>query len=131
MTEELRLDQLFGNRGTVYLDEAFPASQAVAMNRPRYELLAHPALALNQHGGVGRCRARNRRSHLPQGGTLANHLMANLDGFLQGAVFVAQPPLIERVSEAHQHAIAGERFLNEIEGALLRGLDGRTDGPVA
>ena len=57
VAEELRLDQLLGNRRAVDLHEPLAAAQAVAMDRARDELLADAALALDQHGRVGRRRA--------------------------------------------------------------------------
>ncbi len=64
VAEQLRLDQLLGNRRAVHLDEALAAAQAVAMDRPRDQLLADAALALDQHGRVGRRGAADRRHHL-------------------------------------------------------------------
>ena len=46
VTEQLRLDQLLRNRRAVHLHEALAAAQAVAVNRPRDQLLADAALAL-------------------------------------------------------------------------------------
>ncbi len=78
VAEELRLDQLLGNRRAVDLDEPLAAAQAVAVDRARDELLADAALALDQHGRVGRRRAADRppspasarRSRRPSGGGL-------------------------------------------------------------
>ena len=45
VAEQLRLDQLLGNRGAVHLHEPLAAAQAVAVDGPRDELLADAALA--------------------------------------------------------------------------------------
>ncbi len=51
-------------------------------------------------------------------GALADHLVAHFDGALQRAVLVAPAAsLIERVADGDQHALAGERLLDEVEGA--------------
>ena len=50
---------------------------------------------------------------------------------MQRTVLVAQPPLVERVAQTHQHALAGERLLDEVERALLGGLDRGADRAVA
>ena len=76
--EELRFDQLLGNRRAVHLDEPLAAAQAVAMDRARDQLLAGAALALQQHGRVGRRRAldgipdlaQRRSSRRPSGAAL-------------------------------------------------------------
>ena len=57
--------------------------------------------------------------------------MADFDGALERLVLVAQLALIERVAQAHQHALARERLLDEIERALLGGVDSGADGAVA
>ena len=77
VAEELRLDQLLGNRRAVDLDEPLAAPQAVAVDRARDELLADAALALQQHGRVGRRRALDRVPDLAERRALADHLMAH------------------------------------------------------
>jgi len=130
MAEELRLDQLLGNRRAVHLHEALAAAQAVAMDGAGDELLADAALALNQHRCVGRRRASDRRHHVLQAGALADHLMADLDGLLEGSILVAQLPRIERVAQAHEDAFARERLLDEVERPLFGRFDRRADRPV-
>ena len=131
MAEELGFDQLLGNRRAVHLHEPLAAAQAVAVNRPRDELLADAALAGDEHRGVGGRGAADGGHHVLQPRALADHLMADLDGLLQHAVLVAQLPRIERVAEADEHALARERLLDEIERALFRRFDGGADRSVA
>ena len=64
-------------------------------------------------------------------GALADHLVPDFDRLLQRPVLVAQPALVERVAQADEHALAGERLLDEIERALLGRLDRRADRAVA
>jgi hypothetical protein len=101
------------------------------MNRARHELLADAALSLNQHRRIGRRRSRDRRRHLPERRAVADHLMTHLDRFLQRSVFVAEPALVEGVPETHQHPVAGKWLLDEIERALLGGLDRCADRSMA
>ena len=132
VAEQLRLDQLLGNRRAVHLHEALAAAQAVAVDRARDELLADAALALDQHGRVGRRRpADGAPSPACSAGALADHLVPDFDGLLERPVLVAQPALVERVAQADEHALAGERLLDEVERALLGRLDGRADRAVA
>ena len=58
--EQLRLDQLLGNRRAVHLHEALPGARAVAVDGARNQLLADAALAEQQHGGIGRRGALDR-----------------------------------------------------------------------
>ena len=97
----------------------------------RDELLADAALAEQQDGGVRRRRALDRVPHVPQRGTLADHLVPHFDRPLQRPVLVAQPCLVERVADRDEDALAGERLLDEVECASLRRLDGGADGAVA
>ena len=84
VAEQLRLDQLLGNRGAVDLHEPLAAAQAVAVDRARDQLLAGAALAEQQDGGVGRRGAldrvpdlpQRRRSRRPSGGALRRRASA-------------------------------------------------------
>ena len=107
VAEQLRLDQLLGNRRAVDLDEALAAAQAVAMDRARHELLADAALA----GGSARSRWSARRGRSAaitclSAGALADHLVADFDRLLERSVLVAQPALVERVAQADEDALA-------------------------
>ena len=132
VAEQLRFDQLLGNRGAVDLHEPLAAAEAVAVDRARDELLADAALAEQQHGRVGRRRALDRvpapaaapGSRRPSG-------VATSTARLQRPVLVAQPRLIERVADRDEHALAGERLLDEVERAGLGRLDGGRDRAVA
>ena len=106
--------------------------QAVAVNRARDQLLADAALALDQHGRVGRRGAADRRHHLLQRRALADHLMADFDVLLQRSVLVAQAALLERVADRHEQAIGAlERLVEEVGRAALDRLDGRAGRAVA
>src|SRR2546430_14898109 len=77
VAEELRLDQLLGNRRAVHLHEALAAAQAVAMNGPRDQLFADAAFTGDQYRRVGRRGASDRRHHVLQPCAFADHLVAD------------------------------------------------------
>ena len=52
MTEELALQQAFGNRRAVDGDEGLGRAVAVEVNGPRDDLLARAALAADQHAAL-------------------------------------------------------------------------------
>ena len=54
VAEELALDQPLGDRGAVDRDQRPGGAPAVRVDRAGDELLAGPALAGDEHGGVGR-----------------------------------------------------------------------------
>ena len=68
VAEQLRLDQLVGDRRAVDLHERAVAAQALAVDRARHQLLADAALAPDQHGGVGRRRLADRARAPPASG---------------------------------------------------------------
>src|SRR5262245_59182029 len=109
--EELRLDQRFGNRGAVHLDERLPAAQAVAMDRPRDELLADAALAEQQDRRVGGRRALDGVPDLPERAALAHHLVPRLGGTLQRPVFVLELRGVQRVADRDEDPLARQRLL--------------------
>ena len=131
MAEELRLDQLLGDCRAVDLHEALTLSRAVAMNRPRDELLPHSALAEQQHGRIGRRGALHRFEHRPQRRTLPDDLVLRLHRDLEVAVLGDELRLLEHVAQRDDHALGAERLVEEVHGARLDGLDGRRGGPMA
>src|SRR5206468_12720838 len=107
------------------------AAQAVAMDGSRDQLFADAALALNEDGRVGRRRPPDGGHHLLQRGALADQLVPDLDRFLERAILVAKPSLIERIAQAHEHPLACERLLDEVERPFFGRLDRRADRAVA
>src|SRR5690606_34194103 len=53
VAEELALEEVVGERGTVHRDEGTVASRRPRVERARCDLLAGPALAAEQHRGHG------------------------------------------------------------------------------
>ena len=61
----------------------------------------------------------------------ADHLRRVADQLAEALVLALQVRSLERVLDHEQHAVAGERLLEEVEGAAARGLDRVADGAVA
>src|SRR4029077_4138092 len=95
VTEQLRFDQLLGNRRAVHLDEPLPRARAVAVNRPRDQFLADAALAQEHHRGVGWRGALHRLEDLPEGGTVPDDLVLRFHRELQLAVLAPQRAKLE------------------------------------
>ena len=66
VAEELGLEERLGNRRAIDGDKRRLGSRAERVQRAGEELLAGPALALEQHRRVGRRRLLEAREHLPQ-----------------------------------------------------------------
>ena len=86
VAEQLRLDEVFGNRRAIHLHEPLAAARAVAMNRPRDELLADAAFALQQHGRVRGRRLPDGFFDLSQRRAVADHLILRVDFLPQRAI---------------------------------------------
>ena len=123
--EQLALDELLGDGRAVDLHEGLVAPQAVAVDGPRDQLLAHPALARDEHGGVGGGGAPHRVPHLLQGRALPLHPVALVEAELEAPVLLRELALAERVARHEQQALAVGRLLDEVVGAELGGLHGR------
>ena len=63
VAEELALEERVRDRGAVDRDERMVAARGEHVDRPREELLARPALALEEDGGVRRGDALGLRAH--------------------------------------------------------------------
>src|SRR5262249_34015812 len=74
VTEELGLEQILGNRRAVDGDKRAVGPRAERVQRPGEELLARPALSLEQHRGVGGGGAVKRDRHVLQLRILADDL---------------------------------------------------------
>src|SRR5439155_5532883 len=74
VSEEFRLQQRFRNRGAVNRHKGSVGAWAERVQRPREELLAGAAFALEQHRRIGRRRAVQGKRHLLQLRILADDL---------------------------------------------------------
>src|SRR5580765_2692414 len=55
VSEELALNQVFGNRGAVNFDESLVLAQALRMDRMGHEFLASARFTVDQHAAIGWC----------------------------------------------------------------------------
>jgi hypothetical protein len=131
VAEQLRLDQLLGNRGAVHLDEALRGPGAVAVDGPRHELLADAALAEQQHGGARRRGALHGLQHLHQAGAPSDDFVLRLHREPQFAVLVLERLLLQHVAQRHDDALAAQWLVEEVDCAGPDGIDGRGGRAVA
>ncbi|MGB8958488.1 MAG: hypothetical protein WCC00_05705 [Candidatus Aminicenantales bacterium] len=130
VAEELRFDELLRDGGAVDLDEGLAGPQAVGVDRPGDELLAGAALAVDEHGGVGRGDLEDLLPQVLDEGMVADDLVVLLGLLLEVLALAAEARLLEGVADADKDALAMERLLQKIEGSELGRLDGRLDGPL-
>ena len=114
VAEELALDELLGDRGAVDLDERARGARRGAVQRPRDELLARPALAGDEDARVRGARPRDLGLQARHRGALAEE-----DLLLRGAR-VAVRELAPEVVALAREARALERLLERQEDALER-----------
>ncbi len=103
------------------------------MKRPRAELFARAAFALEQHRGVGAGGAFDGHHHLAQGRGFADDARAAAagGGFLfEQPVFTEHALLLERARHQQQQVIGIDGLGEEVERAVLHGLDGVLDAAV-
>jgi hypothetical protein len=130
VAEQLRFEQVFGNRGAVDGDERSVVARAERVQRPREQLLAGAALALEQHRRVGGRRAVQRLRHLLQLGVVPDderRAAALRELVLQDHVLGGEPPLDERALHHQQQVIGIHRLGEEVERALLHRRHGVLD----
>ena len=90
VTEQLGLQQQFGERRAVDRDHGSPGPRAGIVDRPGQELLAGPALAADQHRRVGHGEVLGERLHLGELDGPADDVVE----IEPGAQFLAQPPVL-------------------------------------
>ena len=131
VAEQLALDQLFGDRGAVDLDERPAAAAAEGVDAARDQLLAGAVLAVDQHAAVGRRGHRDLLAQLAHGVALADHHQPPIDGGPQRAVLGLELALAQRVAHDEHGLLERQRLLDEVEGAHLDGAHGGLDVAVA
>ena len=101
------------------------------MEQSRHQFLAGAVLAVYDHPSLRGGREVDllpERLHRHRG---ADHDRLLPDQVLQAPVFRFQALLLERVTQHQQDLVPGQRFLDEVVGSQLGGLDRRLDGAVA
>src|SRR5712692_6682202 len=125
VAEELRLDEIPGQRRAVDLDPRPLAARAALVQRVRDQLLAGAALADDQHVGVGLGDRRHRLHHAPHPGRLPEDLAVGdlLDEpAAEVGVLGGEPAMLEGVLDEAEQLVGIERLLEDVEraGALRR-----------
>src|SRR5262249_16774045 len=131
MSEELTLDQLGWDRGTVQFQKGIIPSGAQAMNGPSDELLPRAALARDQNSPIGGCYFLQLREELDHDGAPADHFIAVVNVGPKAVDFSLQLSRVQRIANAHEHAITIERLLEKVRRSELHCADSLCDGCVA
>jgi hypothetical protein len=131
MAEQFALDQVFGDRGAVDLDEHGIFAQALRVQRARRQFLAGTRLAVDQHPSVGRRHQRDLLAQRLHGNAVAHDHAARLKLLLEFQVLAAQPLGLDGILQNDEGALDGERFLQEVEGAEFGGAHCGLDVAVA
>jgi len=74
VAEQLCLEQVLGDRRAVDHDERFAGAVRAVVNRARDQLLAAPGLPLDEHRGLARSDAHDRRVELAHAGASADEI---------------------------------------------------------
>ena len=121
VAEELRLDELLGNRRAVHLHEPFLRAEATPpMDGTRDQFLADTALAVNQHGCVGRRGALDLIHDFLQRRALAHQLMprsSRADTQRASSRAATSLSWVEALANGVEHVVLRERLLDEPERA--------------
>ena len=131
VAEQLAFDQLLGDGRAVDLHERRGRARAGGVNGVRHQLLARPALAVDQHAPVGGGHQRELLAQRLHGHALPDDAVARAAVGAQAAVLDGQPAVFQRVLGHHRNLLDGQRLFQEVERAQLGGLHRRFDAPVA
>ena len=125
VAEELRFDQVLGQRRAVDLDPRAVSPVALLVERVREELLAGAALAHDEHIGVGVRHRRDRLQHALDTRRAAEDFGVGdlvAEPAFEVGVLADQLPVLERVLEEAQELVRLERLLEDVKRAgTLRG----------
>src|ERR1700682_1051479 len=130
VTEQLVLDQSFGNRRAVQGHKRLFAAGGQMVNRSGEKLFARAALAQEQRSGVGSGDALNLLADLANGSMLADDAGKSIT---RGVLFAEQQILAEQFlltgGTLHKkfQVIEVNGLLEKIEGAFFHGCDGLFD----
>jgi hypothetical protein len=101
------------------------------VHRARHQFLAGAALAGDQHARAGGPHAPHLLADRLHGHGFAHHQRAPLHLVAQRTHLATQVAAVQRIADGDQQALLAERLLDEVEGAVARGLDRGGNGPVA
>src|SRR5215468_2413213 len=131
VAEELGLDQLLGDGGAVHLHERAIGARGAGVYGPGHQLLARPAVAVDQHAARGGRGDVDLLAQLLDGCALAHDLLAPLHPLAQAPVLLLETGMLESPRGDQEGLLEGERLLDEVVGAQLGRLHRRLDGGVA
>src|SRR3989475_895322 len=120
VAEQLRLDQVLGQRRAVDLDPRPFAPVAPLVQRVGDQLLARPALAHDEDVGIGLGHRRHRLEHALERGRGADDLgVGHLLGqpSLEVGVFGDELAVLQHVADVTQDLVGVEGLLEDVEGA--------------
>ena len=135
VAEQLRLDQILGDRRAVDLDERALGARTPVVQGVGDELLAGAVLALDEHVGVARRHGVHQLEQLAHHLALADH-RAHAVGIAElGPQLLVRHPLVDLTAgplEDADDAVGIElRLLDEEEGAGLPGIERPGDRALA
>ena len=104
--------------------------RALAMDVRRQQLLARPRLAREQHADIRSRDLRGLLDRVLERRARPDHPRRVADQLAESLVLALQVGPLERVLHDEQHAVAGERLLEEIERAAAGRVDGIADRRV-
>ena len=131
VAEQLALEQRFRDRGAVQRDEGTPPARAAVVDGPRHQLLPRPALPCDEDVEIGPGGALDQREHLLHGGAGADQVLEPVPPShlaAERAVLLPQPAVLHGPLQRQDQLLDLEGLGHVVEGALLHGVDRRSDG---
>jgi hypothetical protein len=128
--EQLALDELFRDRGTIDLDERLRRAGAGRVQRTRDQLLAGPILSHDEDPRVGRRDLPDRFENGEDVGVLPDELGLALELGPERDVLANQRVLGEPVSDHDQNTVGVDGLLDEVERTQPGRFDRRLNRPV-
>ena len=116
VAEELRFDQLLGNRGAINFHERAFAAKARGMQGARNKFLARAAFTIDKDAAVGRRGDGDLLAQRLHGNAIADYLVAVAQFAAQQLVLLFQAALLNGVADENNDPFERERLLDKIEG---------------
>src|SRR5664279_3247470 len=121
MSEQLALDEIFGNRRAIDLDKHSVFAETLRVNGARCQFLAGARFAVDQYASVGRGHQRDLLAKRLHRDAIADNDASCLKLFLVFQVLAAQPFGFDGVLQNDQGPLNGQGLLEKIESAQLGG----------
>ena len=130
VAEQLRFQQVLGQRRAVDGNEGPRGALAVGVDGPRHQLLARPGLSQHEDIGLGARGLLDQLEHADHGGAAPDDVLEAerlLELLAEVAVLESQLALAQRAVDGDAELVGGEGLGQVVEGPLLHGADGRLD----